>query len=213
MPEASLDERSLARRSLSGQATFYGGNVQGGACSFSTYTLPSGLMGTALSSSNWDDSAECGGCVNVHYGGKSITAMIVDECPGCGQNHLDLFPDAFAELAEPSKGIIDVTWDYVPCPHISGPLEIHMKSGVSEYWFSAQVVNARRRTSKMEVSTDQGKTWRGTDRQTYNFFEISSGVGASTAWVRVTSHVNTVVVVKDVPMTSNAVKKASKNYA
>lgn len=76
MPEASLDERSLARRSLSGQATFYGGNVQGGACSFSTYTLPSGLMGTALSSSNWDDSAECGGCVNVHYGGKSITAMV-----------------------------------------------------------------------------------------------------------------------------------------
>lgn len=75
-PEISLDERSLARRSLSGQATFYGGNVQGGACSFSTYTLPSGLMGTALSSSNWDDSAECGGCVNVHYGGKSITAMV-----------------------------------------------------------------------------------------------------------------------------------------
>lgn len=88
-----------------------------------------------------------------------------------------------------------------------------MKSGVSEYWFSAQVVNARRRTSKMEVSTDQGKTWVGTDRQTYNFFEISSGVGANTAWVRVTSHVNSVVVVKDVPMISNAVKKASKNYA
>jgi len=139
--------------------------------------------------------------------------QIVDECPGCGQNHLDLFPDAFAELAAPSKGIIDVTWNYVPCPHISGPLEIHMKSGVSEYWFSAQVVNARRRTSKMEVSTDQGKTWMGTDRQTYNFFEISSGVGANMAWVRVTSHVNSVVVVEDVPMTSNAVKKASKNYA
>jgi len=75
-PGITLDERAVVRRSLSGQATFYGGNVQGGACSFSTYTLPSGLQGTALSSSNWDNSANCGGCVNVNYGGKSVTAMV-----------------------------------------------------------------------------------------------------------------------------------------
>ncbi len=61
-----------------------------------------------------------------------------------------------------------------------------MKSGVSQYWFSAQVVNASRRTAKMEVSTDQGKTWKAAQRTTYNFFEISSGVGASSAWIRVT---------------------------
>jgi expansin len=75
-PGITLDQRDVARRSLSGQATFYGGNVQGGACSFSTYTIPSGLYGTALSSSNWDNSGNCGGCVNVNYGGKSITAMV-----------------------------------------------------------------------------------------------------------------------------------------
>ena len=55
-PEMSIDERSIAKRSLSGQATFYGGNVQGGTCSFSTYTLPAGLYGTALSDSNWANS-------------------------------------------------------------------------------------------------------------------------------------------------------------
>lgn len=76
MPEMSLDQRFVAKRSLSGQATFYGGNTQGGACSFSTYTLPAGLYGTALSSSNWDNSGNCGGCVSVSYGGKSITAMV-----------------------------------------------------------------------------------------------------------------------------------------
>lgn len=77
----SIDERFAVKRSLSGQATFYGGNVQGGACSFSTYTLPSGLMGTALSSSNWANSANCGGCVKVSHGGKSITAMVSIESP------------------------------------------------------------------------------------------------------------------------------------
>ncbi|TKA59564.1 hypothetical protein B0A55_11980 [Friedmanniomyces simplex] len=208
----SLDQRSVARRSLSGQATYYGGNVQGGACSFSTYTLPSGLYGTALSDSNWDDAENCGGCVAVSHGGKTITAMIVDQCPGCGTNHLDLFPKAFAALDNPSKGIIDVTWDYVPCP-VSGPLTIHMKTGVTQYWFSAQVVNAHRRTAKMEVSTNQGASWTTATRTTYNFFEISSGVGASAAWIRVTSHTGTTVVVKDVPMTGGAVKAAGGNFA
>lgn len=75
----SLDERAVARRSLSGQATYYGGNVHGGACSFSTYTLPSGLFGTALSDSNWSNAANCGGCVAVTHGGKTVTAMVREE--------------------------------------------------------------------------------------------------------------------------------------
>jgi expansin len=80
-PGMSVDERSIVARSLRGQATYYGGNVQGGTCSFSTYTLPAGLLGTALSSSNWDNSGNCGGCVNVRYGGKSVTAMVSPKQP------------------------------------------------------------------------------------------------------------------------------------
>jgi len=67
----------IGKRALSGEATFYGGNLAGGACSFSTYTLPSSLFGTALSDSNWDDAAECGACVSVTGpNGNSITAMV-----------------------------------------------------------------------------------------------------------------------------------------
>ena len=100
----------------------------------------------------------------------------------------------------------------VPCP-VSGPLQIHMKSGVSQYWFSAQVVNAHRRTAKLEVSINQGQSWKRAQRTTYNFFEISSGVGASSAWIRVTSATGSRVVVKDVPMTSDALVKAGSNFA
>ena len=69
--------------------------------------------------------------------------QITDQCPGCGTNHLDLYQNAFTTLADASKGVIDVTWDYIECP-ITTPLEIHMKEGVSAYWFSAQVVNANK---------------------------------------------------------------------
>lgn len=68
---------SVQAAALSGQATFYGGNVQGGMCSFSTYTLPSGIYGTALSDSNWAGSEACGGCISIKGpSGNSITAMV-----------------------------------------------------------------------------------------------------------------------------------------
>lgn len=48
-----------------GKATFYGGNVSGGTCSFVGYTIPSGLYGVAMGEINWDGAKTCGGCVEV----------------------------------------------------------------------------------------------------------------------------------------------------
>ncbi|KAM3064921.1 hypothetical protein ACMFMG_011251 [Clarireedia jacksonii] len=201
----------LGKRALTGQATTYGGNTAGGACSFSTYTLPSNLFGTALSDSNWDNAANCGRCVVVTGpSGNNITAMITDECPGCGTNHLDLYPTAFTSLAPLSKGIIDVTWSYVDCP-ITTPLQLHNKEGVSANWFSMQVVNAAEGVTKLEVSKDGGATWGSTTRQTYNFFEYAPGYG-STVDVRVTSISGSVVTVKNVAVTPGSVVTASSNF-
>jgi hypothetical protein len=72
----SANPSAIARRAVSGKSTFYGGNVQGGTCSFSTYKLPAGLYGTAFSGQAWDSAANCGGCVKVSHGGKSIVAMV-----------------------------------------------------------------------------------------------------------------------------------------
>ncbi len=127
----SLDERSTVKKLLSGQATFYGGNVQGGACSFSTYTLPSGLMGTALSSSNWANSANCGGCVNVNYGGKSITAMVRSPIRKPTTSRLmnsrsstnaraaaPIISTSFLTLSPPSLPLVSalLTWPGTTCP-------------------------------------------------------------------------------------------------
>ena len=76
IPDQSDNESYLARRAVSGKSTFYGGNVQGGTCSFSTYTLPAGLYGTAFSGQAWNKAANCGGCVKVTHAGKTITAMV-----------------------------------------------------------------------------------------------------------------------------------------
>jgi hypothetical protein len=132
-------------------------------------------------------------------------------CPGCGPNHLDCFPDAFATLANPTLGVIDVNWSYITCP-ISTPLQVHNKEGVSAYWFSMQVVNANKRVTSLEVSTDGGNTWKSTTRQSYNFFENSSGFGTSMVDVKVTSIDGDVVVVKGVEVTPDLVGTASANF-
>ncbi|KAI1127933.1 carbohydrate-binding module family 63 protein [Nemania abortiva] len=196
---------------VAGRSTFYGGNLNGGACSFTTYTLPSGIFGTAFSGAAWDSAAHCGACLRVNANGKSIIAMVVDKCPECEEGHLDLFENAFDVLSPLSSDLLSTSYTFVDCP-ISSPLVLHNKSGTSAYWFSMQVVNANEPISKLEVSTDGGSTWKATTRQDYNFFENASGFGTDTVTVRVTSESGSTVVVKNVSLASDSQVTASSNF-
>ncbi|KAJ5322752.1 hypothetical protein N7452_011041 [Penicillium brevicompactum] len=208
---SSTSSSSSSSDSNSGEATFYGGNVSGGTCSFSGYSLPSTLFGTALSLARWDDAANCGRCVSVTGPkGNTVKAMIVDQCPECESNHLDLFQTAFAELSDISAGIIDINWSYVSCD-LDGPLKLKNKEGTSAYWFSMQVVNANEAVTALDVSTDGGSSWQSTSRTSYNFFENSSGFGTDSVTVRVTGSSGNTVVVKDVGVSSGVEVTASSN--
>ncbi|KAJ4423584.1 hypothetical protein N0V82_001750 [Gnomoniopsis sp. IMI 355080] len=210
--DSSSNTTSSSGSSISGEATFYGGNISGGTCSFTTLTtIPNGLYGTAYSGEVWDNAAMCGACVKVTGpSGDTITAMIVDECPECDQGHLDLFEDGFLKLGTASEGIIDISYEVVECG-ITSPLVLHNKSGTSAYWFSMQVVNANGAVDKLEVSTDGGSTWQSTTRSSYNFFENTSGFGTDTVTVRVTGASGTTVTVSDVSVASEAQTTASSN--
>ena len=88
-----------------------------------------------------------------------------------------------------------------------------MKDGASQYWFSAMVQNANDRTQTLEVSTDNGATWKPTQRQSYNYFQLSGGTGSATCSIRVTSVSGKQVVVNNVQVASGAVATASSNYS
>ncbi|WYZ34933.1 hypothetical protein EsH8_I_001209 [Colletotrichum jinshuiense] len=195
-----------------GKSTFYGGNTSGGMCSFSTYTIPSGLYGTAFSGQAWDSAAHCGACVKVTGpNGNSLTAMIVDQCPECDEGHLDLFQDAFAKLGSISDGIISTSYEFVECG-ITSPIKLHNKSGTSAHWFSMQVLNHNEPVSTLEVSTDGGSTWQKTERQDYNFFQNASGFGTDSVDVRVTSESGKTVTVKSVSVASDSEHEAASNF-
>lgn len=141
---------------------------------------------------------------------------MVTNLTGGDKNHLDMTPDTWAKLTyknNPSGGVDGIEWEFVKCP-ITTPLTIHMHGGASQYWFAATVENATRRTAKMEVSTDGGKTWKVASRKghDYNMFELPGTLPTNTATVRVTSHVGSVVTVNNVVLASGKETKATANY-
>lgn len=59
--------------------------------------------------------AKCNQCIQVNYEGKSIKVKVTDTCPACDSTKLDLSNTAFAQLAPLDKGILQITWSWVPC--------------------------------------------------------------------------------------------------
>ncbi|KAH6988551.1 RlpA-like double-psi beta-barrel-protein domain-containing protein-containing protein [Ilyonectria destructans] len=205
-----------------GVGTRYGGSCteedcwQGGACSFSGYDLPANVDGsTCVSEDIWNNGANCGGCIEVSYKGTTITVMVTN-LTGGNATHLDMTPSTWSKLTNglSGGGVDGIEWQWVTCPIAeTTPLEIHMHGGASKYWFAATVQNARLRTKSLEVSSDEGSTWKTTTLDNYNIFTLDGTLPNDTAWVRVTSVEGDQVVVKNVALKSSKITTATDNYA
>jgi expansin len=192
----------------SGQGTFYDYN-NNGHCSFtSTYNNQDFA---ALNSSDYGSATWCGACVDV-TGPKGTVSqvIIVDECPSCAAGDLDFKPATFDKIADHSAGRVQITWHFVPC-NVTGPIQYHYKEGSSPGWTSVQIINSRLPVSKVEYSTDNGNTWKPLTRQTYNYFEVSSGFGGA-AMVRVTASTGATLTESLPVPTSDSTYTGTKNF-
>ncbi|KAL0404411.1 UNVERIFIED_CONTAM: EG45-like domain containing protein [Sesamum radiatum] len=103
-----------------------------GTATFYTVYVPSACygfqdQGTMIAAANpalYNNGAACGRSYRVRCTGRTndgvlqpcrngeITVRIVDLCPGCGPDQLDLSQEAFAIIADPNAGRIRI--DYNP---------------------------------------------------------------------------------------------------
>ncbi|TRX88224.1 hypothetical protein FHL15_010913 [Xylaria flabelliformis] len=90
---------------FSGDMTWYNPGL--GACG---WTNGDGDAVVALSPSK---SGNCGKTINIHYQGKSTTAKVVDKCPGCAAEAIDVSPTVFDKLANRDQGRVPVTWEFI----------------------------------------------------------------------------------------------------
>ncbi|SPO05196.1 related to extracellular cellulase CelA/allergen Asp F7-like, putative [Cephalotrichum gorgonifer] len=194
---------SFALAQIRGSATFTGNDHTGGTCSLFNYTLPAGISGTGIGPSNWATGGKCGSCLQVRGPNGSTKVMVVDSCPSCLENRLNLSEDAFVKIADKADGIVDVEFDVVSCG-LNSPLIIRNKIGTSRWFFSMQVLNANYPVTDLEVSADDNRTWESTVRQDYNFFEKEdkSGFGKDRVSVRVSCSNGNQVIIPNVSMES-----------
>ncbi|KAI0850833.1 RlpA-like double-psi beta-barrel-protein domain-containing protein-containing protein [Daldinia vernicosa] len=93
---------------LSGDMTYYTPGL--GSCG---QTNSETDMVVALSPAQFAaDSQACGKQIQIHMGGKSALATVVDKCPGCSENSIDVSPAVFESLAPLTVGRTQIEWDY-----------------------------------------------------------------------------------------------------
>ncbi|TIC69400.1 hypothetical protein E3Q02_00831 [Wallemia mellicola] len=94
-------------RQNSGQATYYQASGGTGSCG---QQLSDSQMGVAVSS-NMGCTSMCGKNVEITSNGNTVSAPVVDCCPSCEENHIDLLPKVFESLGiSQSEGVAQVSF-------------------------------------------------------------------------------------------------------
>ncbi|MFE0513956.1 expansin EXLX1 family cellulose-binding protein [Streptomyces sp. NPDC058964] len=194
-------------RTYEGVATFYDSDGTG-AC---LYDRSDDVLTGAMNSADYESAKACGAFVSVRAAdGASVTVRITNECPGeCRPGQIDLSAQAFAKLADPTKGRIPITWKLVS-PAGRGPMSIRYKTGSSRYWCGIQVIGHRNPVARLEVRAADG--WRELPRTDYNYFLSETGAGCGSA-IRVTDIFGQRLVADGVAIRPNAVQPTGVQFA
>lgn len=94
---------------VNGKASHYGGNLSGGNCMLTSYTIPAGTFGTAIAISNYDNSNMCGVCLNVKGPSGSMKVMVRTFLSGIsvlGRMSLHTTNDKFAKMLTAMKCLL-----------------------------------------------------------------------------------------------------------
>ncbi|KAN0109226.1 RlpA-like double-psi beta-barrel-containing domain containing protein [Russula decolorans] len=108
----TTDADAATGTSYSGRGTYYTTGL--GACGNQNsddqlvIAIPPGMYGAAVG-----PGPHCGQKVNIRYGRKSAKAMVVDKCPSCPGDSIDMSPALFKKFAKLAVGVIDVTWNFI----------------------------------------------------------------------------------------------------
>jgi expansin (peptidoglycan-binding protein) len=204
MSSSAMSSSALSEQSgtVSGTATHY---VLTGLPNCSYASPPGNDLFVALSPSEYDGAAACGGYLTVTGPDGSVTAQVIDQCPECATGHIDLSEPAFAALAPLSAGLINVHYQYLTDPALPGPVTMEVKSGSSQYWLALLAGDTGNPLASVQVQTGSGG-WISLARASYNYWIAPSGAGSGPFTVRLTDIQGHQVTVHDVALDPGAVQ-------
>jgi expansin len=188
---------------VSGIATHYA--LQGlPNCSYPS--PPADGLFAALSPGEYDNGAACGGYLEVHGPDGSVRVEVIDQCPGCGDGHIDLSEAAFSDIAPLNAGLVDVTYQSIVNPSLPGPISLLVKQGSSQYWLALLAMNTGNPLASVQVQSESGGGWSSLVQASYNYWIAQSGAGAGPFTVRLTDNQGHVVIVQGIALSPGVVQ-------
>jgi|Laugresu1bdmlbdd_1035124.scaffolds.fasta_scaffold00137_26 expansin (peptidoglycan-binding protein) len=144
---------------FTGDATAYGGGNTWGFCGFKEKSfLYSNKIEVALNSVQWNNSLNCGRCVNIYYeNNPPIKALISDKCPECKYGDLDLFLESYSIIIKKNPGREKIQWNFITCDEfIDGKIRFRIDY-INYYWLSINPENFLCGIANLEISF--GNNW------------------------------------------------------
>jgi expansin len=202
---ASAGQAAQAQQSgeVSGTATHY---VLQGLPNCSYPSPPADGLFVALPPAEYNNAAACGGYLEVHGPDGSVRVEVIDQCPNCGDGHIDLSEAAFSAIAPLNQGQIDVTYQPLVNPSLPGPVSLLVKQGSSQYWLALLVMNTGNALASVQVKSESGGGWYNLVQANYNYWVVQSGVGAGPFTVRLADIQGHVVTLPGIALSPGVVQ-------
>ncbi|KAI0537324.1 RlpA-like double-psi beta-barrel-protein domain-containing protein-containing protein [Xylaria digitata] len=106
-----------SRQGMSGDLTYYAPGL--GACgiynseSDAIAAVSWQLFDQYTPNGNPNLNSLCGRQIQINLGGKSAVVTVEDRCQGCQLNDIDVPVAVFSQLADPSVGRTQMTWNWL----------------------------------------------------------------------------------------------------
>jgi expansin len=193
-----------------GQAYFYDPGEGPGACSLGP--LPAGGLYVSLAEPQYAGGAACGSYVDVTGPAGTVTAEVVDSCPGCTNGGIDLSEAAFARIASPAQGTAEVSYVQARDPRLPGPLALRIEQSSTPGWLGIQVLNTGNPLASVDVAawnSPPGAGWHPLTLSPDNYWVSAAGAGPGPFRVRITDIFGHQVVARGVRLRPGTLQQTS----
>jgi hypothetical protein len=122
-----------------GVGVFYNPDRAEDRCSIEPLT-PGGLY-ASLPAGQYRSGAECGAYLDITGPHGTVQAEIIDMCPGCTADQLDLSFAAFDRIQQQSQGTARISYQLARDPQLPAPLAVRVGPGSTAGSLAIQVLN------------------------------------------------------------------------
>jgi expansin (peptidoglycan-binding protein) len=185
----------------SGEAVYYNPEQAEDRCSIEPLA-PGGLY-ASVPAAEYDGGAVCGAYLDISGPLGTIQAEIIDMCPGCGRNQLDLGTAAFTRIQRLSRGTALISYGLARDPALPGPLAVRVGAGSSAGTLALQVLNHGNPLAGVRVD-GQALT-----RRSDGYWVAPHGAGLGPFEVRVTDVLGNSTVLAGITLRPGAVQRTA----